>query len=238
MIRDRLRTRLRAGRARGARWVRVLDIVRALGRPDGRAVLWTKAVHGRALHQTGGFTWLDRYPDLFALVSAVAPRPARILSFGCSTGEEIETLRRHFPSAHIVGAEINPRSRRAAARRMAGDARVELVAPQRLAGPFDLVFALAVLQVEPHRIERDGIADLSSIYPFDRFDRTVVQLADMLPPGGLLCVMHAQYRVEDSGAAHSLDAIAASPPLEMTLFGRDGRRLAGDAVARSVFRKR
>ena len=34
----------------------------------------------------------------------------KILSYGCSTGEEVLTLRQYFPNAHIIGADINKHS--------------------------------------------------------------------------------------------------------------------------------
>ena len=238
MTPDKLRQTVRAARASGARWARLLYMARMLASGEGRAMLWTLAVHRRTVHQFRGYTEVDRYPDLFNLAARLRPRAARILSFGCSTGEELESLRRRFPRARIVGAEINPRARRMAKRRTALDTNIEIVAPHAIAGPFDIVFALAVLQVEPHRIEREGIADLSAIYPFDRFDREVSRLAGLLRAGGLFCVMHAQYRVEDSSAAMHLEPLGESPPLGAILFARDGRRLDAEATARSVFRRR
>src|SRR5213075_1068749 len=102
----------------------------------------------------------------------------RILSFGCSTGEELISLRRRFGQAEIVGAEINRRSRRIAARRLASDIQTTVVEPTVISGEFDLIFALAVLQREPHWVEESGIEDISSHYPFATFDRTVTDLVD------------------------------------------------------------
>jgi trans-aconitate methyltransferase len=56
-------------------------------------------------HQGPNRTALNRYPEVFA---APAPDARRILSFGCSTGEECVTLAEYFPKAEIVGADINP----------------------------------------------------------------------------------------------------------------------------------
>lgn len=233
-----LKAKVGAARRRGARWVRLLDTLRALGSSEGRGLLWTQARHGGRLHQTSGYTEPERYPELFGLCAAMRPSAARILSFGCSTGEELEAIRQRWPNAALVGAEINPRSRRIAARRLAHDQGVSVVAPEAVDGAFDIIFALAVLQVQPHRIADQGVADLSRIYPFERFDDQVAALAAMLGPGGLLCVMHAHYRVEDTKAAAALEPVTDSPVLDHPIFGRDGRRLPPDAVARSLFVQR
>lgn len=232
-----LRGAVRRGRVSGAGWVRALDALRALGSAEGRAALWTRAAHRAALHQTSGHTEAERYPALFDLARRLKPDAARILSFGCSTGEEVEGIRRRFPDAEIVGAEINPRSRRIARRRLMNDSRASVVAPDGIAGPFDLLFAMAVLQVQPHRIAEAAVEDLSPIYPFERFDREVERLAGLLSPGGLLCVYNAQYRVEDAAAGAGLEPIEGSPALEHPIFGRDGRRLAPGTIARSLFAK-
>lgn len=232
-----IRSWARAARARNSPVMRVADTLRALGRAEGRARLWTGIAHAGAVHQTSGTTFPDRYPELFDQAARLAPHAARILSFGCSSGEELEALRRRWPDTEIVGAEINPRLRRLAAARMAADGKVAVVAPQSISGRFDLVFALAVLQRLPERIERHGIADLSRSYPFDRFDVELARLAERLRPGGLLCVMNAHYRVEDSSAAAMLAAVPDSPAMSHPLFGRDSRRLPADLVARSIFRK-
>src|SRR5262245_40070421 len=52
-------------------------------------------------------TTLDRYPELFRAASQQMPDATRILSYGCSTGEECATLTRYFPAAEIVGTDIN-----------------------------------------------------------------------------------------------------------------------------------
>ena len=234
----RLRDAIRRGRLRGAAWVRLLDGARALASSEGRSRLWTRLAHRQALHQVSGYTEEDRYPGLFDLAARTRPDAARILSFGCSTGAELAALRRRFPEAAIVGAEIDARSRALARRRMAGDAATSVVPPERIEGRFDLIFALAVLQVQPHRVAEAGIEDLSEIYPFARFDAQLAELAARLRPGGLLCLYNAHYRVEDSSVATGLEAIAGSPALEHPIFAPDGRRLPPGTVGRSLFRRR
>jgi SAM-dependent methyltransferase len=230
-----IRKRIKAGRKRGAAWVHAIDILRHTASFEGWARLWTAFVHRREVQQTSSDTSEERYPELFDLAARLAPGASRILSFGCSTGEELSALRRRFPKAEMIGVEINPRSRRAAARRMRGDRRTKVVTPTDIEGEFDLIFALAVLQREPHKIAEMGVDDLTRFYPFARFDKAVLELAKRLRRGGLLCVANAQYRVEDSTAAPLLSAVADAPKMDGLIFGPDGRRLA--AAANTLFRK-
>lgn len=218
-------------------WVRLLDIARLAVTAEGRGVLWTRLRHRNEIHQTTAYTCEERYPELFDLAAKLAPEVQRILSFGCSTGEELTALRRRFPNAEIVGAEINPRSRRIAQRRVRSEPRTEVVHPRFVEGPFDVVFALAVLQREPAKIAEMKVRDLSAHYPFEKFDSAVRRLCEVLREGGYLCVSNAHYRIEDSSAAARFEAVAAAPSMEPPLFGPDGRLLE-HPVARTIFRKR
>jgi len=123
---------------------------------------------------------------------------------------------------------------------------ITVVPPDGIAGSFDLLLAVAVLQRERHKIAEMQTEDLSPYYPFERFDEAVRELVARLRTGGLLCVDDAHYRVEDSSAAAELDPIRSSPVMRGLMFGRDGpaprckrahdfpetlaRRLAGKTV--------
>jgi hypothetical protein len=232
-----LRSTVKAGRKRGALWVRVLDVARLLATSEGRARLWTRVVRRDEVHQTTPYTAEERYPELFDLAAKLAPGAERILSFGCSTGEELDALRSRFHHAEIVGAEINPRSRSIAGRRARRDRRIRVVPPSAIDGSFDAIFALAVLQREPQKVEETGLTDISRHYPFTQFDAGVSQLVGRLRKGGLLCVANAQYPVEHSSVRGQLEPIAASSAMDPPLFGADGKKLDG-AVAKTMFRKR
>lgn len=79
---------------------------------EDRSSLVARLRNSRDLYQTNAVTWPDRYPGIFAACRSHIGdgTDRRILSFGCSTGDEVLTLRRYFPAATIVGAEINRRS--------------------------------------------------------------------------------------------------------------------------------
>lgn len=205
---------------------------------EGRSRLWTQFAHRADIHQTAPYTWIDRYPEIFDLAAELAPDAGRILSFGCSTGEELISLRKRFPKARIVGVEINARSRAAARKCVAEDRRAMVAGPGGMTGSFDLIFALSVLQRDPRGIAAEVDAgQLAARYPFNRFDAGVRSLADRLRPGGFLCVANSLYRIEDSSVAQRFEPVINSPLIERTLLGPDGRRLDG-LVARTIFRKR
>ena len=232
-----LRSIIKASRKNGARWVRLLDLLRLTRNAQSRSELWTRLIHGAEVHQTNSHTEPDRYPWLFDQAARMAPHAQRILSFGCSTGEELASLRCRFPNAQIVGAEINPRSRRIAARRLSSDARIRIVEPGSIEGSFDIVFALAVLQRQPFAIAEMAIEDLSAHYPFEQFDCAVRELVARLRPDGLLCVINAHYPIEQSSIAGDLQALESSAKMDEPLFGRDCKRLSAPS-ARTIFRKR
>lgn len=233
----RLRATFRAARVRDAFWTRLAETGRLLLSTEGRARVWTRLAHAREIHQTAPYTWLDRYPEIFELAAKLMPDAERVLSFGCSTGEELVSLRRRFPNADILGAEINPRSRSIARRLTASQPKTSVVSPNEIAGTFDVVFALSVLQRDPRRIAAEVMpASLAARYPFKRFDSGVRSLVARIRPGGLLCVSNCLYRVEDSSSAEEMEPIGSSPDMERTMLGPQGERLHG-TTARTIFRK-
>ena len=211
-----------------------IRIARALTSATGRSVVWTRLRYRAALHQSATTTIEDRYPALFDAIAA--RRPKSLLSFGCSSGEELLALRRRLPAAHIVGVELNPRARRLARQRTADDSRIEVVERLPL-GPFDAVLALAVLQREPHRVIEEGIADLTCLYPFPRFDAALTELVERLRAGGTLALHHAHYRAEDSSVAPLLTAVDGPPQQLPPLFDRSSRRYDPPVEAASLFIK-
>jgi hypothetical protein len=156
---------------------------------EHRSVVLLKLFNRESVHQTTSLTWMDRYPEIFSTCRAYFTdrKNLTLLSFGCSTGEEVITLRKYFPLAIITGAEINRRSL-AMCRNHEIDDRIAFIYSDRikiaLRGPFDAIFCMAVLQRTPHTIIDQGITNLGHIYPFEKFDRQVTELDALLKKGG------------------------------------------------------
>ena len=115
-------------------------------------------------HQLVDWTAPNRYPEIFAAAAAAAPDARRILSFGCSTGEECVSLAEYFPKSEIIGAEINVLSLLKAWKKRSDRIRFVYSSDRTLTrlAPFDVVFCMAVLRA-PKKQQRLGN------YPFEVF---------------------------------------------------------------------
>ena len=90
-------------------WNTLLFIKGMCTDPMFRAVNGMRIFRSGAVHQTTPLTFPNRFPEVFSECARYFGDRTnlRILSFGCSTGEEVLTLREYFPTAEIVGADIN-----------------------------------------------------------------------------------------------------------------------------------
>lgn len=197
------------------------------------------------LFQPSNLTWTDRYPAIFTflghvLVSREAPR---ILSFGCSTGEEVFTLAQYFPAAEIVGIDINPRNIAACQRALADQPNPRVAFRQaadldaETPASFDAIFCLAVL--------RHG--DLAAAMPdrcdptlqFEDFERTIAGFARCLKPGGFLALWHCHFRLEDADTQGTFVPVMTLPARQGDpLYDRDNRRIARPGHEPAIFQKK
>ncbi|MCZ4497862.1 MAG: hypothetical protein JWQ74_415 [Marmoricola sp.] len=189
-----------------------LTLAKALLRGgERREAAAAKILRPENLFQPYTTTAWDRYPEEFAFVRAAAgDRIERILSFGCSSGDELLTLREYFPQARIHGIDVNPLAVRTARKRLraAGASSVTVArggdASSQTPASYDLVLALAVFR---HGDLNAAPARCDAVLRFADFERTVAGLAACVRPGGLLVLRHANFRFTDCAVASSFEAL-------------------------------
>ncbi len=195
-------------------------------------------------HQTTPTTYLDRYPETFAAArSLLKDSPTtRILSFGCSTGEEVLSLRKYFPTSAIVGAEINQESLEQC-RKLKVDGAITFVesAPDQIdqLAPFDAIFAMSVLQRLPHLAARKHITNLAALYPFAQFERQIRAFDRWTRAPGLIVIQNTQYRFSDTDVSAKYDVVGSSAaPESARTYDRRSRLISGAPYTDTIFRKR
>ena len=183
----------------------------------------------------------NRYPGLFdALARRLADVPApRILSFGCSSGEEVRALRQRLPIASIVGIDLN---RLAIAKARAADcnplSEYRCDGAPRPGERFDAVLTMAVFR--HGTIEGLLPDDCSDILSFGMFEAGLNKLDAVLVPGGWLAVYNQHFRLADTELArrYSVDPFRFGSEHALTLlYGPDNRRIDGAFKTRALYRK-
>lgn len=193
------------------------------------------------------FTLPDRYPWLFSFAAShIGSRPdLRILSFGCSRGEEVFTLRRYFPTATIKGIDIN--SRNIAKCRARADAahyknitfEVAATTEAEPTGTYDALFCLSVLCNGTLTALRAQRCD--PVLYFEKFEWLVGDFARCLKPGALLAVHGANFRFGDTRVSQNFDMVLEADPAQLApdvLFDRNNRLMSGERYRPVAFEKR
>jgi hypothetical protein len=200
------------------------------------------------LFQPQGTTAHGRYAEeLEAAKEALATSTPDILSFGCSSGEELLTLRSHFPSARIRGLDSSPVAVRAGRRLVHGageDAAISVAragdASGEQAEAYDLVLALAVFR---HASLNDAPPRCDHVLDFAAFEQTVAGLSACVRSGGILVLRHANFRFGDCAVAADYEPVLVGLPSanESTVtpvYARDNRLADPASRDDGLYRKR
>jgi len=161
-------------------------------------------------HQLTSTTAEDRYPELFTeAVRLSNPQSvSKILSYGCSTGEECFSLKKYFPSASILGVDINKSNLRKAEEKNSGEGisfRFSNDENIISGGKYQVIFCLSVLcRWEDTKF----VTNCERIYPFVKFETTVEFLTNQLEVGGLFVVYNSNFRFEDTQASKKFEIMS------------------------------
>ena len=215
-----------------------------------RRAWWLRISRPTNLFQPYNDTCENRYPDVFDYLQRGIEDSSdlRLLSFGCSVGDEVFSLRSYFPKATIIGIDISRGNISECRRRwrQRGDERIRFVLAGTLdrqpQGYYDAVLCMAVL-----RHGDLGYQQCDSCghrITFQAFNKTVEELARSLKVGGFLVIEHSNFRFRDSSSASHFTPVFSRelPPLPSNaratpLFGTDNLRLEDQEYREVIFRK-
>lgn len=145
----------------------------------------------------------------------------RVLSFGCSIGDEIASIRYFFPNATIFGCDVNPRLLDIC--RIALGDGVALFESNRADivgnGPYDLIIASAVLCRNP------SPRDYAREFPFSKFEDILGLFDECLAIGGMIAMPNAGYLFSDSHVCPHYTAVRSDIMYNSTfvdVFYRNG----------------
>jgi hypothetical protein len=144
--------------------------------------------------------------------------------------------------AFITGAEINKHSL-ALCRQHAVDERIVFVYSDlneiQKNGPFDAIFCMAVMQKTPHVIKEKRLLSLKNIYPFEKFDRQVTDLDQLLKKQGLMVVHFSQYLFSDSSVSAKYEALESGVQDDYGCprFDRNSELVENIAPVKSIYIK-
>lgn len=192
-------------------------------------------------HQISNVTGFDRYPPIFkecALYFKGRDR-LKILSFGCSTGKECLSLIKYFPSAKILGYDINKNNIDIAKEnnnpRVSFTSDINEVIKE---GPFDAIFYMSVLCRWP---QTKGCDDSKDIYPFDMFNELLKNNDSMLKQSGLIVIYNSNYRFCDSDIFNKYEVLKSNSIKEsggVYKFSKNNKKLNGIDYPDCIFIKK
>lgn len=159
------------------------------------------------MHQDKTNTGLNRYPNIFkACQDIMGIEDLNILSYGCSSGEELATLSMYFNRSRIHGVEINDEMRERS-RLVTKNAKHITLSKDLPNDKYDLIFCMSVLCRWP---DTETVNNCGDIYGFDKFDYAISQLTNHLKINGILVIYNSNFRMMDSTFYKNYECVCES----------------------------
>ncbi len=171
---------------------------------ESRSHIKTRFRHRKFYYQRSTFTAPNRYPNLFKACATYLKNTEQphILSFGCSTGDEVFSLGEYIPKAVITGVDINRWCLRQCRKK---DKNSRYLFIHRFSTQFekssnyDAIFCLAVFQRTENRTNKNNATATGLL--FDQFEKEIAMLDTKLKHGGILAIDHSDFSFSDTPTA-------------------------------------
>ena len=155
-------------------------------------------------HQVPNFTKMNRYPDLFTICQQYFKdkENVKILSFGCSTGEEVYSIHEYMPETTIVGVDISEYNLKECNKKEKKPNISfihSLSEAYQQSKKFDAIFCLAVLQ---HNDNFTKNIQIATKYTFRQFEEQIIALDEKLNSGGLLFIDQTDFNFLETKFRH------------------------------------
>ena len=186
---------------------------------------------GEHYYQKETFTAPNRYPELFEQCKLYLhdKKQTYILSFGCSTGQEVASIGEYLPDAHIMGVDIN--------QWCINQCRENLKNPRfsfchslskafSASVGFDAIFCMAVFQRTENRTNANNVK--ATGFTFKQFEKEILTLNNKLKPGGLFIIDQADFRFMDTACSNyykPLDFAGNKTIRERPVFDRNNQKI-------------
>jgi 2-polyprenyl-3-methyl-5-hydroxy-6-metoxy-1,4-benzoquinol methylase len=170
------------------------------------------------INQLSHTTGYNRYPTIFGEIQQMLQDhnpPPTILSFGCSTGEEVMTLHnKYFPHSQIMGYDIDESIIKTLNRKNTLH-EVHYCSNVTELSTYDICFCMSVLCRWPESM---------GPYTFAQFESTVKQIDELINPGGYLCIYNSKYLLLETVVGHKYNPVepSHSDSGTVTKYSHDG----------------
>jgi hypothetical protein len=193
-------------------------------------------------HQISHFTLENRYPDLFEICCDYMKehKSPYILSFGCSTGEEVSSLGDYMPKVLIVGTDISKWCIKECIKKHKDSRFIFLHSKSKKfekTKNFNAIFCLAVFQ---HTHNREEFVNTAIKYCFSQFDQQVILLDQKLRVGGLLFIDNCDFNFQETLVSKNYSPLKCKTNKilrDRPLFSKCNNKISGGTFIYRVFIK-
>jgi len=239
--------RLRQSRYWFLRWIyklllSVKNLVKFFISASYREQSFSKIQYKKHFHQTSHQTETNRYPDLFEICQDFFKKQevSKILSFGCSTGEEVFSLGDYLPRATIIGTDISNWCIKECLKKTVDKRFVFVHSKSEQFDRLENLNAILCLAVFQHPNNREESVDKATKYLFSQFEKQLILLDKKLKTGGLLLIDHCDFNfLETSIALKYFPLRVDNNKLfrERPLFNKSNQKISNTTEIYRVFLK-